>query len=337
MKVDVIIPVYMPDQSFFELIEKLENQSVPVNNIIIMNTEEKYFDKLAYGSRFLERYLNIKTCHLSKKEFDHGMTRRTGVMKSDADVFVMMTQDAMPKDLELIEHLVKALEGEKVACAYARQIPREDCSEAEKYMRYFNYPQQSRVKSIADLNELGIKTYFCSNVCCAYKRDIYDRVGGFVKQAIFNEDMLYAAKVMKEGYKIAYVAEAQVIHSHNYTCKQQFQRNFDLGVSQADHPEVFAEVPSEGEGIRSVKKTIKHLKKTGFSNKIPYVIVQSGCKYIGYRLGKSYQRLPKKLVMKCTSNKEYWTHAQRKNDVKNIDVTKGYGRSEVESGKNKRV
>lgn len=337
MKVDVIIPVYMPDQSFFELIEKLETQSVPVNNIIIMNTEEKYFDKLAYGSRFLEKYLNIKTYHLSKKEFDHGMTRRTGVMKSDADIFVMMTQDAMPKDAELIEHLIKALEEEKVACAYARQLPREDCNEAEKYMRYFNYPPKSRVKTIADLNELGIKTYFCSNVCCAYKREIYDTVDGFVRHAIFNEDMLYAAKVLKEGYKIAYVAEAQVIHSHNYTCKQQFQRNFDLGVSQADHPEVFAEVPAEGEGIRSVRKTIKHLKEKGFGSKVPYVVFQSGCKYIGYRLGKGYKHLPKGLVMKCTSNKEYWTHAQRKRDVQNIDVTKGYGKSEAELGKNKRI
>lgn len=333
MKVDVIIPVYMPDRSFLQLIEKLANQSIPVNKIIIMNTEEKYFDKLAYENRFFEKYLNVKTYHLSKKEFDHGMTRRTGVLKSDADIFIMMTQDAMPQDANLIEHLVSALEEEQCACAYARQLPREDCSEAEKYMRHFNYPPKSRMKSLKDLGELGIKTYFCSNVCCAYRRDIYDKVGGFVKQAIFNEDMLYAAKVMKEGYKVAYVAEAKVIHSHNYTCKQQFQRNFDLGVSQADHPEVFADVPSEGEGIRSVKKTIKHLRKNGFTGKIPYVILQSGCKYIGYRLGKSYEHLPKKLVMKCTSNKDYWSHAQRKRDVKDIDVTKGYGRSEAEYGK----
>lgn len=333
MKVDVIIPAYMPDTSFFKLIEKLENQSYPINKIIIMNTEEKYFDKLAYGSRFLEKYHNIKTYHLSKKEFDHGMTRRTGVSKSDADIFVMMTQDAIPADLELVAHLVRALEDEKVVAAYARQLPKDDCSEAEKYMRQFNYPTRSRVKSIADLNELGIKTYFCSNVCCAYKREVYNEVGGFVKHAIFNEDMLYAAKVLKEGYKIAYVAEAQVLHSHNYTCKQQFQRNFDLGVSQADHPEVFADVPSEGEGIRSVKATVTHLRKNSMGEKIPYVIMQSGCKYMGYWFGKHYQKLPKKFVMKCTSNKEYWTHAERRSDVKNIDVTKGYGKSEVESGK----
>lgn len=333
MKVDVIIPVYKPDKTFFELIEKLENQTFPVQQIIIMNTEEKYFEALIYENRKFKKYSNVRTHHLSKKEFDHGKTRRDGVKKSDADIFVMMTQDAIPKDLSLIEKLVKALEEEDIAAAYARQLPKEDCSEAEKFMRQFNYPSQSRVKSIGDLEELGIKTYFCSNVCCAYKRDIYDKLGGFVKHAIFNEDMVYAAKAMKEGYRIAYVAEAEVLHSHNYTCKQQFQRNFDLGVSQADHPEVFAEVPSEGEGIRSVKKTIAHLRENNLSGKIPYVIIQSACKYIGYLLGKNYKKLPKKWVLKCTSNKEYWSHAQRRSDVANIDASKGYGKTEAESNR----
>lgn len=333
IKVDVIIPSYMPDKSFLDLIDMLERQTYPVQRIIIMNTEEKYYDKLVYENRFLEKYHNIDTYHISKKEFDHGMTRRVGVSKSDAEIFVMMTQDAMPKDMLLIEKLVKALEQKNVAAAYARQLPREDCSEAEKFIREFNYPAVSCVKSISDLRELGIKTYFCSNVCCAYKRDIYEKVGGFVRCTIFNEDMLYAAKAMKDGYQIAYVAEAEVIHSHNYTCKQQFKRNFDLGVSQAEHPEVFKSVPSEKEGIRSVKRTIQHLREKGLRRKIPYVILQSGCKYLGYFLGKRYKKLPQKLVMKCTSNVDYWANAQRRSEVKTIDATKGYGKTDSERGK----
>ena len=63
--------------------------------------------------------------------------------------------------------------------------------------------------------------------------------------------------------EIAYAADACVIHSHNYSCRQQFHRNFDLGVSQADHPEIFEGVPSEGEGLRLVKKSLAYLIKTG--------------------------------------------------------------------------
>lgn len=330
MNIDIIIPVYKPDKSFIQLIEKLENQTVPVNRIILMNTEEKYFSQLFYGTRLLKRYHNIEVYHLSKKEFNHGRTRHQGVKKSDGEVFVMMTQDAMPTSEYLLEKLMKNLNQEGVAAAYARQLPDEKCNPIERYMRQFNYPAKSEVKYESDMEEKGIKTFFCSNVCCAYKRSIYDELGGFVRHTIFNEDMIYAAGAIRAGYGIAYAADAEVVHSHNYTCGQQLHRNFDLGVSQADHPEIFRQVKSEGEGIRSVKATAQHLKEIGKSRWIPYLIVQSGCKYVGYLLGKNYKKLPEKYIMKLTMNREYWVQEDRRKAVEKIDATKGYGRSEEE-------
>lgn len=305
-KVDVIIPVYKPDQGFLTLLEKLEAQDVPVNRIIIMNTEQKYLDRLLYGTVLERKYHNITVKHLSKREFDHGRTRNQGVRQSDADVFVMMTQDAVPADEYLIEQLLEGLRGEKVAVSYARQLPAKGCGEIERYIRQFNYPKTSCVKTKEELEELGIKTFFCSNVCAAYKREIFDTLGGFVNRAVFNEDMLYAAKAVEAGYGIAYAAGAKVFHSHNYTCMQLFHRNFDLGVSQADHPEVFAAYPSESEGVRLVKALVKHLKEKGMWRAIPYALVQSGFKYAGYLCGKRYRRLPERLVKAMSSNKEYW-------------------------------
>lgn len=304
--VDVIIPVYKPDRGFITLVEKLETQTVPVNQIIIMNTEQKYLDRLLYGTTLEREHHNITVKHLSKREFDHGHTRNQGVKLSRADVFIMMTQDAIPADEYLVERLLAGLRGERTAVAYARQLPDSKSGEIERYTRQFNYPEQSRLKTKADLPELGIKTFFCSNVCAAYKRDVFDGLGGFVNRAIFNEDMLYAARAVNADYEIAYVAGARVYHSHNYTYRQQFHRNFDLGVSQAEHPEVFAAYPSESEGIRLMKDTVAHLKKKGMNNKIPSVIIQSGFKYAGYLCGKQYRRLPRRLVTAMSSNKEYW-------------------------------
>lgn len=306
-KVDVVIPVYKPDHKFLTLIERLERQSVPVNRIIVMNTEQKYFDRLFYGTSFRKDYHNIIVKHISKREFDHGRTRNRGVQLSDADYFVMMTQDALPADERLVEELIMPLRDERVAVAYARQLAEEDSTEAEKYARSFNYPEQSAVKTKADLERLGIKTFFCSNVCAAYSRRIFDALGGFVRHTIFNEDMIYAAKAVEAGYGIAYAAGAKVYHSHNYSCMEQFHRNFDLGVSQAEHPEVFAAYPSESEGTRLVRQTVRHLWENGRKGQIPYVIVQSGFKYIGYLLGKNYRRLPGRWVAAMSSNKEYWS------------------------------
>ena len=305
MKIDVIIPTYKPGKDLFTLIDKLENQTIVPHKIILMNTEQKYFDQLVYGERFPEQHKNVEVNHISKREFDHGKTRRKGVKKSDADIFIMMTQDAMPADEYLLERLVKPLQRD-VAVSYARQLPNPSCSAMEAYTRSFNYPKQSCVKSLEDLSVLGIKTYFCSNVCAAYRRDIYESLDGFVRHTIFNEDMIYAAKVIKAGYKVAYVADAQVIHSHNYTNRQQFHRNFDLGVSQAEHPEVFGDVKSESEGIRMVLKTAGYLGRSGLVGKIPHLILQTGCKYAGYQLGKHYKVLPSTWVMAFSDNKDYW-------------------------------
>ena len=98
------------------------------------------------------------------------------------------------------------------------------------------FPAESRVKSKDDLKTLGIKTFFCSNVCAMYEKAAYDRLGGFIRRTIFNEDMIYAGGLIQKDYKIAYVAEAEVIHSHNYNALEQFHRNFDLAVSQTAEP-----------------------------------------------------------------------------------------------------
>ena len=305
-KADIIIPVYKPDGKFLTLIEKLGKQSVLPNRIIIMNTEQKYYDRLIYGTSFQKEHRDMVVKHLSRREFDHGRTRNRGVQYSDTDFFIMMTQDAVPADEYLVERLLEQLGNENVAVAYARQLADGDSSEIEKYTRNFNYPEQSKIKTKADLETLGIKTFFCSNVCAAYNRKIFDALGGFVKHTIFNEDMIYAARAVEAGYGIAYTAEARVIHSHDYSNRKQFQRNFDLGVSQAQHPEVFAAYPSESEGIRLVRQLIRHLRESGHRSQIPHVMMQSGARYIGYQLGRHYRALPDKMVVRMSNNREYW-------------------------------
>ena len=302
IKVDVIIPVYHPGKEFSVLLERLTEQTAVIHRIIAMNTEENYWNK-----ELEQKYPLLEVHHLKKSEFDHGGTRAWAAELSDAEIMVFMTQDAVPADRNLIENLVKALEKEKmIAAAYARQLPNEMCSFAERYTRSFNYPEKSYVRTQRDLSLYGIKTFFCSNVCAAYKKEIYQELGGFVRKTIFNEDMIYAGKLIQMGYGIAYAADAKVIHFHNYSCMQQFHRNFDLGVSQAEHPEIFAGVPSEGEGIKLVKKTINYLIQKREIWLIPGVILQSGCKYAGYLSGKNYRKLPRKMILWCTMNREYW-------------------------------
>lgn len=302
MTVDVIIPTYRPDKTFIELIRRLQRQDYPIHKIYIINTKSGIFPEVLDNSNY-----EIEIKHISQKEFDHGGTRNLGARMSDADIVVYMTQDAVPADKYVVTKFVELFKSrEDVSVAYGRQLPAEGCNIIERYTRRFNYPEESCVKSVEDLEKMGIKTFFCSDVCSAYRRNYLLENGGFEDKTIFNEDMIFAGKRILAGDKVAYVAEARIIHSHNYTCRQQFKRNFDIAVSQVQHPEVFANITSEGEGIRLVKQTAQYLAKTGHLMEIMRLIVQSGCKYAGYFLGKRYRRLPQWLILKCTSSKYYW-------------------------------
>lgn len=299
--VDILIPVYRPGKQLKRLLEKLKTQTFPIHKIILMNTEEAYFPK-----ELLNFCDNMEVHHLTKAEFDHGGTRDRGIRMSCADVVICMTQDAMPENDRLVEKLTKPFSSPQVWAAYARQLPAEDCREIERYTRSFNYPQESRLKGKDDLQKLGIKTFFCSNVCAAWRRDKYLELGGFAKRTIFNEDMILAGRMVQKGGLIAYCADAQVVHSHNYSAMQQFHRNFDLAVSQTMHPEIFGGIRSESEGIRLVKQSLRHCMEIKKPWLMIQVITQSAGKYLGYRLGKCYRRLPGRVVLWCTMNREFW-------------------------------
>lgn len=297
----MIIPTYKPDQRTVQLVKRLLKQTKEAGRIYLIDTETGIFPK---ELETISDRVTIKK--IKPEEFDHGGTRNLGAQLSDAKIIVYMTQDAVPADEHLLERLLEGFEEENTAAVYARQLPAADCQLMEQYTRKFNYPPQSRMKSAADLEELGIKTYFCSNVCAAYRRSVYEELGGFVERAIFNEDMILAGRMIQAGYQIYYSADARVIHSHNYGCIQQLKRNFDLAVSQADHPEIFADVPAEGEGIRLVLNTAGFLVKKGRPWLLVPLVMKSGFKYIGYKLGKNYRKLPRGFILKCTMNPRYW-------------------------------
>ena len=306
---DVIIPVYKPDDKLIRCLEMLGQQTYPVSHIFIINTGRKFFEEFMQGRAIPASVRNITdVIHIKPEEFDHGGTRRWAVLKSDADFFVMMTQDAIPSDETLIDELIKPLILDPdIAVSYARQLPAPGASETEKYVRGFNYPDKPVVKSANDVYTLGVKTYFCSNVCAAYNRALYDAAGGFVEKTIFNEDMILAATLVKKGYSVSYTASAKVYHSHNYTCIQQFKRNFDLAVSQVSHPEVFKGISSESEGKRMVKGCIAHLRKEHKSYLIPGFIMNCASRFLGYRLGKKYKIIPAGLRKKLSSQPGFWS------------------------------
>ncbi|SET26115.1 glycosyltransferase family 2 protein [[Clostridium] polysaccharolyticum] len=304
VSLDLIIPVYLPDQKLDVLLERIRKQSIQPQRILLLNTTVSGKEDIV--TPYIEKY-GVEVFPIAPEEYDHGATRAYGASLSDADYLMYMTQDAVPADSHLIASLLKGFEEqETISLCYARQLAGKHGDILEKYTREFNYPDKDIVKGKEDLETMGIKAFFCSDACAVYKRSVYDELGGFVKKTIFAEDAIMAYHMIMAGYHIKYVKDAKVVHSHNYTYIQQFKRNFDVGVAHSQYKEIFGTVQSVPEGVKLVKETASQMWKDKKYLELMDLFFASGFKFLGYKLGCHYKRLPESLVLKMTSFKAYW-------------------------------
>ncbi|MGN0164596.1 MAG: glycosyltransferase family 2 protein [Lachnospiraceae bacterium] len=314
--IDVVIPVYKPEKSLFnKVLVGLAKQSRKPENLILMLTvtgDSHEWERLRVDVKgILESNgapnIEVEVHPIDKNDYYHGRTRNRGVAYSRAPYVLLMTQDAIPSDTDLLEKLMDILEmNPDVSQVYARQAVDENAPDYIRYTQEFNYPEIIQIKTKDSYSSLGIKAIFCSNVCCMYRKDIFDYLGGFEDRVIFNEDMIYARKALDAGYTIVYEGNAYVTHYHKYSCKQQFQRNFDLATSQKMNSEAFEGLSSTSEGKKMVGIIFKKLWKNGKYGTALYYIVLSASKYMGYLLGKQYNHIPYGLRKRFSSNPSFW-------------------------------
>lgn len=257
-------------------------------------------------NRFIEAGLNHVTV-IPSKDFDHGGTRSLAKELCDGDIIVYLTQDALPLSAGDITRLVAVFEDDSIAAAYGRQLPYEETNLFGKHLRQFNYNDTSYVRSLADKDQYGIKTAFLSNSFAAYRRSAMDKIGWFKDGLILGEDTYAGTKLLQAGYKLAYVADAQVYHSHSYTVWEEFKRYFDIGVFHQMESWILQEFGKpEGEGMRYIKSELKFLLAHNAYHLIPEFFIRNGMKFLGYKMGKHYRKLPKSWIKKFSMHHRWW-------------------------------
>jgi rhamnosyltransferase len=279
MKLSIIIPTFNAAPYIRELLERVQSQTVHPFEIIITDSSSE--DNTVQIAEELGAKISVIPKHL----FNHGGTRNKAAREAAGDILVFMTQDALPFDNHLLKILSDSLLQPDVAAAFARHIPNTDASLLERFARGFNYPEQSSLKGMADISTYGIKTFFSSDVCSAIKKETFLKAGMFPEGIRANEDMLLSAKLILNGYKIAYVADAKIIHSHRYSLLKQFRRYYNIGSSLRKNSWILKYAKAEGEGMRFVKEQISFVVKQRKYILIPYIFLEAIMKYIGFRLG----------------------------------------------------
>jgi len=298
--IGLVIPTINSGLLLDKVLEPLEKSLLKFQLLIIDSSSTDKTVNIA-------KEYNAKIIVIPQSDFNHGATREYARQQLKTDFIIYLTQDAIPINSDLISHLIKPLiEKSNIAVSYGRQIAHDNADIFESFPREFNYNEKSHCRGIEDIKQYGVYTFFCSNSCAAYRNSALDEIGGF-KSTLTNEDYFAVAELLQKEYKIAYVAEAVVKHSHRYTLWQEFQRYFDTGYVRAENPIIQQLV---GQAETRGKAFVRLFFKKIIQEKpllLPYAIIQTAVKWLGYRAGFYGQHLPLCLIKKLSQQSYFWS------------------------------
>ena len=299
--ISIIIPTYNAQKYLPTFLTYLYAQTLKSFELIIIDSSSQD-DTCKIARQYTDNVITIP-----KNEFDHGGTRAKAAIMAQGDILIYLTQDALPFDIYALENLIKVFDDENVGAAYGRQLPYEETNLFGKHLREFNYPDKTILRSKKDIKTYGIKTAQLSNSFAAYRKSALLEIGGFKDDLILGEDVYAGAKMILAGYKLVYVADAKVYHSHSYSILEEFRRYFDIGVFHRCEGWILQEFgKAEGEGLKYIKSEVRYLLRHGAWYLFPEWFIRNSMKYLGYKLGQKYEKLPMWMIRKMSMHHRWW-------------------------------
>ena len=308
--IDILVPTYNGGRVWRDSAHAIARTRLASEHLLdVMVIDSSSRD----DSATVARQCGFRVYTIPGEQFDHGGTRNYALDMCDPtpDIAIFMTQDAILATPDAIDQLVKVFKDPAVAVAYGRQLPHADANPIASHARHFNYGEQGYCAHLEDAPQRGLKTVFTSNSFAAYRVSVLRELGGFPEKTILSEDMYLAARAVLAGYSVAYVPEAAVYHSHNYTALEEFRRYFDIGVFHHDHPWIHNHFGGAGgEGRRFLWSEWRYMVRHA-PWWLPAAALHNAAKIVGYKLGKNYTRLPEKWRPKLSMNSRHWATEQR--------------------------
>jgi rhamnosyltransferase len=168
--------------------------------------------------------------------FNHGLTRNLGVDHARGELIVFLVQDAVPASDDWLVTLTAPLRADpEVAGAFGRQLPHQEATAItrcylDRWVAASPTPRSVRLASPAALDALDpmerLRLCAFDNVCSCVRRSAWERIP-FAAVPIA-EDLEWARAVLLAGYRIEYVPDARVFHSHERSAGYEFARTYEL-------------------------------------------------------------------------------------------------------------
>jgi rhamnosyltransferase len=236
------------------------------------------------------RRIPLRIMGISRHDFNFSATRNLAVREAAGGIVVFLSHDATPKGAHWLETLIRPFAQTRIVATYCRQVPRRTASLPEQFILKTAYGPRSTIHSPSALRGFNASSVLYSNASGAIRRQALADIP-FDEQLLGCEDQHWALQALAAGHDIAYIAEAQVEHSHHYSLSAILTRAFDNGVALASLP--------GGIGSSSYLAYLDYLRHeigfvacAGGPCAMPWMAAFEGVRSIGYLLGTHYERLP---------------------------------------------
>lgn len=266
--VTVIVPTCNAGGGFADVCSMLQKQTANIKEVIVIDSSS------TDDTAAIARKSGFTVKGIDRQDFGHGRTRQMALEMAATDVICYMTQDALLAEESSVEKLIAfLLQDALLGAVYGRQLPYSHKGLSGSFARFYNYPAYSFVNTFADRKAKGFKTAFFSNTFAVYKKDILLKVGGFPVHSAFGEDSYAAAKMLMDGFKTGYCAEAAVYHSHDFSLVREWQRSKKIKRFHQSEPWLLQTFGKpEREGAKYVAAQIRWLAAQGNVWSIPFVL-----------------------------------------------------------------
>ena len=226
--ISVVIPVKNGKKYIGQLLKAVFSQKIDAAfEVIVIDSGS------CDGTLDMIRAYPVMLHQIKPEEFNHGLTRNLGISLSRGKYIILMTQDAVPCDGAWMEKMIEHLKGDNdVAAVYSRQVPHKDAGPLSRIRvsRFFTYSEvkkDSRIGSPGGYDKLPPeeKHKLCNfdNVSSCLRRQVWEKFP--FSKTDFAEDVEWAQRVLKAGYRIIYEPGSVVYHSHDFSVVGWYERN----------------------------------------------------------------------------------------------------------------
>lgn len=200
---------------------------------------------------------------VASNAFNHGQTRNQALEQTEGECAVLLVQDAVPASSRWLSALVQPLLADpSIAGTFARQLPDSRASRvtAHYLSQWVAAQEMARVIGPLTAADFARMSPAEQHVACAF-----DNVCSCIRLSVWNthrfaatpiaEDLQWARDVLVAGFKLAYVPDAIVRHSHERSIGYELRRTY-LVHQRLEAIFGLSTVPTFGSLVRAVAVTI---------------------------------------------------------------------------------